>query len=180
MIAKTEAQYIAEKMPVARALARRLMWQWHVIGMDAQDVVQEGMIGYLRAMRKYAESDDHAASLDTYAGKRMIGAMMDAIIAPARSAKHIPAHQVDDIELALDVSGEDGRDWIDAMHAKQMLESAYQRFEDLPRKQRRVMELMYIDDQRRIDVASLLGVTESAISQLHSKAIKNLRKMLIN
>lgn len=177
---KTESQCIAEKMPIARALARKLMWQWHVIGMDAQDVVQEGLIGYLRAMRRYVESDDHAASLETYAGKRMIGAMMDAIIAPARSAKHIPEHEMDDIETALDISGEDGRDWIDAMHAAQMLERAYQRFDQLPRAQQKVMELIYIEDQRQLDVANLLGVTEGAISQLHSKAIKNLRKMLIN
>lgn len=175
---KTESQYIAEKMPIARALARKLMWQWHVVGMDAQDVAQEGLIGYLRAMRRYAGVN--GASLETYAGKRMIGAMMDAIIAPARSAKHIPAHEVDDIDAALDISGEDGRDWIDAMHAQQTLERAYQRFAKLPRRQRQVMELMYVDDMRQLDVATQLGVTEGNVSQLHSKAIKNLRKMLIN
>lgn len=177
---KTEAQYIAEKMPMARALARKLMWQWHVLGMDAQDVVQEGLIGYLRAMRKYTESEDHTASLDTYASNRMIGAMMDAIIAPARSAKHIPAHQIDDIELALDVSGEDGRDWVDAIHAKQMLESVCKRFDDLPHKQRQVMELMYVDGMSQVDVARQLGVTEGNVSIHHSNAVTNLRNMLIN
>lgn len=175
---KTESQYIAEKMPMALALARKLMWQWHVVGMDAQDIVQEGMIGYLRAMRRYAGIN--GASLETYASKRMIGAMMDAITDPMRADKRIPHRAITDIEDALDVSGEDGRDWIDAMHAQQTLERAYQRFDKLPRKQRQVMELMYVDDMRQLDVANLLGVTEGNVSQLHKKAIENLRKMLIN
>lgn len=177
---KTEAQYIAEKMPVARALAGRLMWQWHVVGIDAQDIAQEGLIGYLIAMRRYSASDDHTASLETYAGRRMIGAMMDAVRDPARGEKRIPGHALSDLESALDISGEDGRNWIDAMHAQQMLERAYKRFADLPSKQRQAMELMYVGGLSQREVARQINVTEGNVSILHSRAVKNLRKMLIN
>lgn len=177
---KTEAQYIAEKIPMARVLARKLMWQWHVVGMDAQDIAQEGLIGYLIAMRRYSASDDHAASLETYAGRRMIGAMMDSIRDPARGEKRIPGHALIELEVALDVSGEDGRAWIDAMHAQQTLERAYKRFAKLPRKQKQVMELIYVDGMSQADVSRQLGVTEGNVSIHHSKAITNLRKMLIN
>jgi RNA polymerase sigma factor (sigma-70 family) len=172
-----ENALIAEKIPMARALARRLMWQWHVVGMDEQDITQEGMIGYLRAMRRHNDNPG-TASLNTYAEKRMIGAMMDAITDPMRAQKRIPNHAITDIEEALDVSGEDGRDWVDAMHAQQMLERAYQSFADLPSKQRQAMELIYITGLSQREVARQINVTEGNVSILHSRAVKKLRKLI--
>lgn len=179
MIAKTESQRIAEKMPMARAIARRLMWQWHVVGMDEQDITQEGMIGYLRAMRRHNDNPG-TASLNTYAEKRMIGAMMDAITDPMRAQKRIPNYALTELETALDVSGDDGRDWVDAMHQQRLLERVYEGFENLTRKQRRLMQMIYVDELSQVDIARQLGLTETSVSLLHKRAINKLSKILIN
>ncbi len=51
-------------------------------------------------------------------------------------------------------------------------------FEKLPEKQRLVLSLYYKDDLNMKEIASLLGVTEARICQIHTQAILNLRSLL--
>ena len=50
--------------------------------------------------------------------------------------------------------------------------------QSLPERQRVVLTLYYFEDMNLKEIGSLLGVTESRISQLHTEAIQFLKKKL--
>lgn len=165
-----EETLLREKMPLAMSLASKLVWQRNVFWIEYQDVAQEGLIGYLRAARRHIENPGDA-SLNSYAMNRCTGAMLDAI-RPPRSACRVDERSMCELDDALDVAGEDGRKWADAIAVKQI----YAAFDLLPDQQRDVMRLIYIDDFNMLDAGKTLGVTEGRVSQIHKAAIKNLKE----
>lgn len=166
-----ENALILAKMPMALSIAAKLAWQWRINWIDYHDIAQEGLIGYLRAARRHIENPG-SASLNTYAMKRMIGAMIDSATDPLRGNKRIPHYAVCDMDDALDVSGDDGRKWPDSIAIKQI----YAAFDLLPNQQRDVMQLIYIDGLTARDAGLKLCLTEGRISQIHKSAIKKLRE----
>ena len=50
--------------------------------------------------------------------------------------------------------------------------------QDLPEKEKKVLVLYYYEDLTLKEIGEVLGVTESRISQLHTKAIMRLRTKL--
>jgi RNA polymerase sigma factor for flagellar operon FliA len=52
--------------------------------------------------------------------------------------------------------------------------------EDLPEKEKRVLVLYYYEDLTLKEIGKVLEVTESRVSQLHTKAIIRLRSKLTN
>ena len=163
-----EEKMLREKMPLAMSLASKLVWQRNVFWIEYQDVAQEGLIGYLEASRRYQPGD---ASLNTYAMDRCNGAMLDAIRPPRGSAR-IDERSMCSLDDALDVAGDDGRKWSDAIAIKQI----YAAFDLLPDQQRDVMRLIYIDGLQNRETAQELGISEGRVSQIHKAAIKKLRK----
>lgn len=163
-----EEKMLRDKMPLAMSLASKLVWQRNVFWIEYQDVAQEGLIGYLEASRRYQPGD---ASLNTYAMDRCNGAMLDAI-RPPRSSIRVDERSMCELDDALDVAGDDGRKWADAIAIKQI----YAAFDLLPDQQRDVMRLIYIDDFNMLDAGKTLGVTEGRVSQIHKAAIRKLRE----
>lgn len=51
--------------------------------------------------------------------------------------------------------------------------------EELPGKEKLVISLYYMDELTMKEIGKVLGITESRVSQLHSKAIFRLRAKLI-
>ncbi len=49
---------------------------------------------------------------------------------------------------------------------------------NLPDKERLVITLYYYEDLNYKDISKILNLTESRISQIHTKAIKRIREML--
>jgi RNA polymerase sigma factor for flagellar operon FliA len=58
---------------------------------------------------------------------------------------------------------------------RQRLSSAV---DDLPEKERLVISLYYVDELTMKEIGSILGVNESRVSQIHSKAVGRLRTNL--
>ncbi len=51
---------------------------------------------------------------------------------------------------------------------------------DLPEKDKMVLSLYYFDEMTMKEIGKVLGISESRVSQIHSRAILNLRKKLRN
>lgn len=169
-----EDALIRAKIPIVLSIASKLVWKWNVSWIDYLDIAQEGLIGYLRAARRHTENPG-AASLNTYAMRRTIGAMIDSISDPYRSEnknKRIPNFAMCDLDDALDIAGDDGRRWCDSIAIKQI----YAAFDSLPIRQRDVMRFIYVDGLTQIETAKATGRTEGSVSQLHKAAIEKLRK----
>jgi RNA polymerase sigma factor for flagellar operon FliA len=94
-------------------------------------------------------------------------------------------------EVISDISSRDGRrrlsdiipdptvgDPIDAADMKSLREMVTVAVEKLPEKEKMVLKFYYTDGLSMKEIADVMGVTESRVSQIHSKAILRLRSML--
>lgn len=112
---------------------------------------------------------------------------LDEFHVMARKARAVSVVSYED----LGASGEDRRDFLDCVadpHAADPEESSQQNsrrslmlrsIQQLSERQRVVLSLYYFEDLNLKEIGSILGVTESRISQIHSKAVAQLRPILV-
>ena len=61
---------------------------------------------------------------------------------------------------------------------REMARLVEERLQQLPKMQREVLALYYLEDLRLREIAEVYGVTESRICQIHAKAILALKALL--
>jgi len=76
------------------------------------------------------------------------------------------------------LAGEDSRDLDEAIAREEEIEILKEEILKLKRKERLVLSLYYFEGLKLHEIASVLGVTESRVSQIRSKAIQTLRERL--
>lgn len=69
----------------------------------------------------------------------------------------------------------EGRDPVEILGLGELRERLAQAIEELPEKHRLVITLYYYEELTMKEIAMVLGVTESRVSQIHSEAILSLR-----
>jgi RNA polymerase sigma factor for flagellar operon FliA len=62
----------------------------------------------------------------------------------------------------------------------ELIEVVAARIQELPEADRRVITLYYREGLLLREIGELMGVTESRVSQIHSRALERLREMLDN
>lgn len=132
--------------------------------LEREDLVQEGLIGFLQALRRYKPG---ARSQEMFARQRIQWAIHDAIDlqkAPSRFRECVGIS--DELDAGYDCQS------ADRYTALQIIAA----FDALKDQQRDVMRLIYIDDLTMLEAAKKIGVTESRVCQIHSAAIKKLKK----
>lgn len=91
---------------------RRKSRSYFIMGADEEDVIQEAMIGLMKAIRSYAT--DRGASFRTYAERCITGQILDAVKAAARK-KHAPLNQ--SVSLSKPINREEGETMEDLLQA---------------------------------------------------------------
>ncbi|MCB1692959.1 MAG: RNA polymerase sigma factor FliA [Pseudomonadales bacterium] len=71
-----EEARVLEQLPLVKRIALHLLGSMPA-GIEADDLIQAGMLGLLAAARDY--SPDHGATFSTYAGIRIRGAILDEV-----------------------------------------------------------------------------------------------------
>ena len=74
--------------------------------------------------------------------------------------------------------GDDGEEAVDLINQREELQILRDEIMNLKEQERVVLSLYYFEELKLHEIATVLGVTESRISQIRSKAIKNLRGRL--
>lgn len=172
-----EPETLRSALKSARIYAAKLRFKAEGTILNVDDLAQEGMAGFLEAACRHKESG--GASVSTFAASRMQGEMMDAI-RRVRTQKRMPSGGVVDLDSINDIAGFDGRELINVLMRKQLLDAAVDCINKLATGQREVIQKIYIDGMNAKEVAAQLNVTEGAISQRHKGAIGRLRKLLID
>jgi len=83
--------------------------------------------------------------------------------------------QVSLLEMLEDTTSEKPADALDALDTREALADALSR---LPEREKLVVTLYYYEELNLREIGEVLGVTESRVSQLHTKAILRLRSRL--
>ena len=162
-------------------------------GVDTDDLVSSGVLGLAEAFDRYDES--RGVAFEAFAIPRVKGAIIDAI----RDADWVPrkarqrarltgvpvamlvsideSRSSDDGDqttaerIADDGQVEPGSDLLAAENRRELV-GALNR---LPERERMIVTLHYFERVALQDIARALNVTESRVSQLHTRALRMLR-----
>lgn len=216
-------------LPLVKRIAGRLYIPSPEI-MDKEDLVSHGLLGLMDAVDRFDPSRE--ASFESYAARRIRGAMLDAIRALSFSPRSVNDRIKDyrAVEERLMVSGEDiseeriaqelglsinqVRDVLGHIALRSVVSLDRMLFSDdgeevavsavigcehspnpetileesdlrrrliaaigtLPQRDREVLSLYYVEEMTLKEIATVFGITEGRVSQLHSRAILRLKE----
>lgn len=165
-------------------------------GVDADDLVSCGVLGLAEAWERY--DPDRGVAFEAFAIPRIKGAVIDAIRAAdwvprkARQRARLTGEPVailvsmdserttDDGEhssadrIVDEGAEEPGAGLLAAENSRELM-AAMNR---LPDRERTIISLHYFERVALQDIAKSFGVTESRVSQLHTRALRMLRAAL--
>lgn len=179
---------------VARRLAAKLPGGACV---DAQDLYQEGVVGLLEACDRY--DPGQGASLETYAFARVRGAMIDLLRKVSWAGRGWMRGNGGQDVVMLSLDAPAGEGWEGYGEGKvtlgetlagslpcpevevammTILEALPPALEMLPARERHIFELKHIGDRSDKDIARLMHVTPSRITQLRHQAYARIKSSL--
>lgn len=159
-----ENQLVRNSIWLARYYAH--LYQNYASGtiLAHEDLVQEGLIGFLQAIRRHK---DGSKSIDGFGRDRIKFAIHDAIDFQRRKSRfQVCLEILDDLDAGYD------HQLIDRYAVAQIKSG----FDSMQKLMRDVMRLIYIDGLSQVETARSIGMTEGRVSQLHKAAIEKLRK----
>jgi RNA polymerase sigma factor FliA len=188
---------LLEWYPMVERIAHRAAATYGLpAGVDTDDLVSNGVLGLAEAFDRYDSS--RGVAFEAFAIPRVKGAIIDAI----RDADWVPrkarqrarmtgepvamlvsmdeSRSSDDGEqttaerIADDGQVEPGADLLAAENRRELV-GALNR---LPERERMIVTLHYFERVALQDIARALSVTESRVSQLHTRALRMLRSAI--
>jgi RNA polymerase sigma factor (sigma-70 family) len=159
-----------ELMDLSRAIAGDMLRKGQIpFPMSTEDLVQSGLLSALMAMKRY--DPDKGASLRTFLGIRIRGAIRDEIERQMRTYIETSYNELDEISKA-PANTETPERY--AIHHERLtrLIIAINR---LPKRWQELLLLRYYGEQTQRQIASDLKITEARVSQLYSNIIGRLR-----
>lgn len=161
--------YLPRVRHIAAHIFKRLPQQH-----EFEELVQDGMLGLLDAAQRYDPS--RGVAFQTFAGKRIQGAILDALrqqdpLSKGERRKHTDAFVADVQMTPVEADRHPAGDtraydvgWIRA------------RLAQLEPRDRFVLTAIYYHEREHADIARVLGVHESRVSQIHQRALRRLRR----
>ena len=171
--AELREKIIIEYAPLVRVVAGRLS-MYLGYNVEYEDLVSYGIFGLIDAIDKFDRGKD--VKFETYASLRIRGSILDQI----RKMDWIPRtvrQKRKKIEEAIkQIETKTGRNALEEELKKVLMES----LELLTEKEKKVILLYYYEDLTLKEISSILEVSESRVSQLHTKALLKMRKRMGN
>ncbi len=159
--------------------------------LDSKDYFQIGVEGLSEAIDRF--DPDYGTKFETYAIKRIRGKIIDSI----RKVKHRPQivdeqnspNYYEDVSLTSTADNEDTMLYellpskektpqtvVEESEEKKIL---IEEIKKLKERDRLILTLYYYENLNYKEIAEVLGVTVSRISQIHSRLIKKLKERLL-
>jgi RNA polymerase sigma factor for flagellar operon FliA len=159
--------------PLVKYVAGKL-GSWLPPHVEEGDLISYGLLGLIGAIERF--EPDREIKFETYAISRIRGAMIDEL----RSLDWVPRsvrNRAREIERAIAELESDGEVARELPHGE-MRQALAQAITRLPDRERLVVTLYYYEELTLREIGEVLSVTESRVSQLHTKAILRLRVRL--
>jgi len=161
--------------------------------VDERDYFQFGIEGLSEAIDRF--DPNYGTKFETYAIQRIRGKILDELrkiqIKPRPLGPGEPEVQYSNVSLNSSNDSEDGynlqeilpnnedtpEDIYDKNEAKELLVRA---IKNLDERERLVLTLYYYENLNYKEIAEVLGITISRVSQIHTKIVNDLKKKLKN
>lgn len=187
--ATPSSEEIARHLPLVRQVVAGFVRRLPV-NVLRDDLVAAGILGLVDSLRK--NGGDGGPTFESYARIRIRGAILDELRSQdwlPRRARWAAEGKTERAATVLAVVGLD-----DATHelsladeapdAHHMLEESDEArrlagvVDQLPPRERLIVQMHYFQGARFKDIGEALGVSEPRVSQLHTRAMSQLRKLL--
>lgn len=187
--ATPSSEEIARHLPLVRQVVAGFVRRLPV-NVLRDDLVAAGILGLVDSLRK--NGGDGGPTFESYARIRIRGAILDELRSQdwlPRRARWAAEGKTERVATVLAVVGLD-----DATHelsladdtpdAQEMLEESDEArrlagvVDQLPPRERLIVQMHYFQGARFKDIGEALGVSEPRVSQLHTRAMSQLRKLL--
>ena len=159
--------------------------------VDERDYFQFGVEGLSEAIERF--DPEYGTKFETYAIQRIRGKIIDELrklqIKPRTNILNDGELQYKNISLNHSLDGEDGYmlyEMIPAeveqpdevMHKNEQKELLIEAIKKLPERDRMIITLYYYENLNYKEIADVLDITVSRVSQIHTKIMKDLKIML--
>lgn len=165
-------------LPAARRAARRLR-SAHTEVIDRQDIESIAAVGLIQAVDHF--DHEREVPFEAFARLRIRGAVLDEL----RRSSNRPTADGVGRTVSLEVLQEHGTEPSDGLAEpseplieRDLVSDVRTALRTLPSREQHVLDHYYFKGQTMRDIASLLGVTEARVSQIHAQAIAQLRCLL--
>jgi RNA polymerase sigma factor for flagellar operon FliA len=159
--------------------------------VDEEDYFQFGVEGLSEAIERF--DPEYGTKFETYAIQRIRGKIIDELRKlQAKSmigkGRKIKAHNV---SLSEQYDGDEGYQLYEILPNKEQTpdevldqneikNSIIEVLKELPERDRLIISLYYYEDLDYKEIADLLSITVSRVSQIHSRVIKELKSKFVN
>jgi len=183
-------------MPLVRQVVARFLRRLPA-NVLRDDLVAAGVHGLIDSLRK--NGGDHGPTFESYARIRIRGAILDelrtqdwlprrarwAALGKCAGSDETPIAVIglDDLtpgERSGTCLNEDDKDPSELLAERQEARVLAEAIEQLPARERTIVRMHYFQGARFKDIGEVLGVSEPRVSQLHTRAMGQLRKLLGN
>jgi RNA polymerase sigma factor for flagellar operon FliA len=189
------SEEITRHMPLVKQVVARFLRRLPA-NVLRDDLIAAGVFGLVDSLRK--NGGDQGASFESYARIRIRGAILDELrtqdwlprrarwaaagkITPANDDGPVAVVGLDDLSPQergshfVDESAEDASAMLERAHDARRLAQAVSK---LPDRERTIVQMHYFAGARFKEIGEVLGVSEPRVSQLHSRAMGQLKKIL--
>ena len=188
---------VTRHMPLVKQVVARFLRRLPA-NVLRDDLLAAGVFGLIDSLRK--NGGDQGATFESYARIRIRGAILDELRTqdwlPRRArwaaSGKVPASTggevapiavigMDDLsqrERVLNLVDEEQEDAVTLLekgHDRQRLSQA---IDQLPERERTIVRMHYFQGSRFKEIGEILGVSEPRVSQLHTRAMGQLKKLL--
>jgi RNA polymerase sigma factor FliA len=188
------AEEVNRHMPLVRQVVARFLRRLPA-NVLRDDLVAAGVHGLIDSLRK--NGGDAGATFESYARIRIRGAILDELRTqdwlprrarwaalgkrPATDETPVAVVGIEDLtpgERSSSFVNDEEKDPSELLEDRQEAHVLSEAIEQLPARERTIVRMHYFQGARFKDIGEVLGVSEPRVSQLHSRAMGQLKKIL--
>lgn len=109
---------------------------------------------------------------DAAANSRWVTVSLDRMLEKDADGDSFPKAEMPNAEADIDITL--------ALDASELMDELSEAVDQLPERERFVVALYYVERLTMKDIARILNVSETRVSQLHAQAVKRLRKNMVS
>ena len=136
--------------------------------VEQADLVSYGIFGLIDAIEKF--DLDRGYKFETYAIARIKGAILDELLSGSEGGEGQ--------STLVDTIADGSDDPVEAFEVQEIKQILAEAVEGMPERERLVLTLYYYEGLTLAEIGQVLGVTESRVCQIHTKAVIQLRSRL--